>query len=33
MKYDYTKQFQMMQNIPNLNPTFQNLMAITTPVK
>lgn len=32
MKYDYSKQFAMMEKIPNLTPTFQSLSPITTQV-
>ncbi len=32
MKYDYSRQFAMMKEIPDLNGTFKNLRPVTTAV-
>lgn len=33
MKYDYSKQFSMIEKVPNLSLTFRSLRPITTKVK
>ena len=30
MKYDYSRQFAMIKDVPDLNPTFKNLRPVTT---
>lgn len=32
MKYDYSREFAMIQRIPNLQKTFSQLKSIHTPV-
>lgn len=33
MKFDYSRQFAMMEKVPDLKPVFKNLRSTVTPIK